>query len=223
MKPITLSKSATIAGLSLLVMILTVPFAEFYIFPKLIIAENPEETATNIINNKRLFTVGIFLHLVTLICDVVVAWALYIFLKPVQKNFSLLVAWFRLIYTAMYLTSLVNLVKVLTLVSYSKDVEFVSLSENINFYLNNFKLEWSLGLLLFGIYLFLLGYLVFKANYVPKVFGVLLMIAGLGYFVNTLGAFLIPEVNLDFLFFTYFGELIFMVWLLVKGRNTNVV
>ncbi|MEX0313787.1 MAG: DUF4386 family protein, partial [Allomuricauda sp.] len=63
------------------------------------------------------------------------------------------------------------------------------------------------------------GYLVVKASYVPKIFGVLLLVAGFGYILHTLGAFFFPTVNLDFLFFTFFGELVFMVWLLIKGRK----
>lgn len=221
MKTISLSKAAIIAGLGLLLMTLTVPFAEFYIFPKLI-GDTSETTASNIMNNKMLFTVSIFLHLTTLLCDIIVAWALYIFLKPVHKSISLLVAWFRLIYTAMYLIALVNLVKVLTIINRSENIESMNLSDNLTFYIDSFKLEWSLGLLIFGVYLLLLGYVVYKAVFIPKIFGILLMIAGLGYFIHTVGAFLAPEVNFDFLFFTFFGELIFMVWLLIKGKNVKL-
>ncbi|MEP0265489.1 DUF4386 domain-containing protein [Dokdonia sp.] len=220
MKTISLSNVAIIAGFGLLLMVLTVPFAEFYIFPKLI-SENSENTANNIVTNKMLFTVSIFLHFITLICDIIVAWALYVFLKPVQQSISLLTAWFRIIYTAMYLVALVNLIKILTIINHSENTEFVNFSDNVAFYISSFKLEWSFGLMIFGIYLFLLGYLVYKAIYIPKIFGILLIIAGLGYLVHTLGAFLFPEINLDFLFFTFFGELVFMVWLLVKGRNIS--
>lgn len=214
----TLSKAALIAGFGLLIMVLTVPFAEFYIFPKLI-TDNPVDTTNNIINNRMLFTTSIFLHFITLICDIVVAWALYIFLKPVNKEFSLLVSWFRLIYTALYLVALANLIKILNLIGTSKFSGENQQVENVNFYLDSFKLEWSFGLIIFAIYLILLGYLVLKSSYVPKVIGILISVAGLGYLTHTLGAFLLPDTNLDFLFFTFFGELIFMVWLLFKGRK----
>lgn len=68
----------------------------------------------------------------------------------------------------------------------------------------------------------LLGWLAYRSSYVPKVFGVLLLLAGAGYLTHTMGTFFAPEVNLDFLFFTFFGELIFMVWLLVKGRKVEM-
>ncbi|MGW9686847.1 DUF4386 domain-containing protein [Flagellimonas sp. 2504JD1-5] len=213
----TIGKAALIAGLGLLLMTLTVPFAEFYIFPKLI-SDDAAITAENISNEKLLFTTSIFLHTITLLCDIVVAWALYLFLKPVKRYFSLLVGWFRLIYTAMYLVALANLVKILALVQ-TNDSTSIPLAESIEFHIDSFRLEWSFGLVIFGVYLILLGFLVLKAHYVPKIFGALLLIAGLGYVVHTLGAFVSPTTNLDFLFFTFFGELVFMVWLLVKGRN----
>jgi hypothetical protein len=220
-KEFTLSKAALIAGFGLLIMALTVPFAEFYIFPKLI-TDDIVNTTNNIINNRMLFTISIFLHFITLIADIIVAWALYIFLKPVNKEFSLLTAWFRLIYTAVYLVALVNLIKILSLIGSSNLTNGNQQFENVNFYIDSFRLEWSFGLIIFAIYLIFLGYLVIKSSYVPKVIGVLILIAGLGYLTHTLGAFIIPTINLDFLFFTFFGELIFMIWLLTKGRKIKL-
>ncbi|MEX0312912.1 MAG: DUF4386 domain-containing protein, partial [Allomuricauda sp.] len=146
----TLGKAALIAGLGLLCMTLTVPFAEFYIFPKLFSGDTLL-TAENIHNEKLLFTTSIFLHCFTLLCDIVVAWALYFFLKPAMRYFSLLTAWFRLIYTAMYLVALANLVKILTLVQTAKDITDHQFAESIQFYIDSFRMEWSFGLVIFGV------------------------------------------------------------------------
>ncbi len=219
---ITLAKASLIAGLGILVMALTVPFAEFYIFPKLL-SDNPAETTTNIMNHKMLFKTSIFLHFITLICDIIVAWALYIFLKPVMESFSLLTAWFRLIFTAISLFALTNLVKVLNLIENAYQTENMQLADSVTFYLKSFRLEWSFALIIFAIYLILLGYLVYKSFYIPNIFGILLFIAGVGYLIHTLGTFFFPTYNLDFLFFTFFGELVFMVWLLVKGRKVHLI
>jgi len=220
-KEFTLSKAALIAGLGLLVMVLTVPFAEFYIFPKLI-TDDAVRTTNNIINNKMLFTTSIFLHFITLLCDIIVAWALYIFFKPVNKEFSLFTAWFRIVYAAAYLIVLVNLIKILSLIGSSNFTNDSQHFEHVIFYLDSFNLERSFGLIIFAIYLMLLGFLAFKSNYVPRAISILIIVAGLGYFIHTLGAFLIPDTNLDILFFTFFGELVFMVWLLIKGRKVTL-
>jgi len=220
---ISLRNSALIAGIGLLIMVLTVPFAEFQIFPSLVDYKNPEITANNLLNNKSYFILGILLNFITLICDIIVAWALYVFLKPVNKSLSLLIAWFRLIYAAIYFIALVNLIKVLVLLNadkYFTATSQIQIYDQILFHFKSFGFEMGFAHIYFGAYLCLLGYLALKASYIPKVFGWLIIIAGLGYFITSLGSFLFPNTNVDFLMITFFGELIFMVWLLLKGgRN----
>ncbi|NAS12201.1 DUF4386 domain-containing protein [Poritiphilus flavus] len=213
-------QSAVIAGIGLLIMVLTVPFAEFQIFPSLIDYKSPEITAKNLHDNKSYFILGIFLNFITIICDIIVAWALYVFLKPVNKQLSLLVAWFRIVYTAIYLIALLNLIKVLGLLN--ADKYFLATSQEqvfdqILFYFNSFGREMGFGLILFGIYLGLLGYLALRSTYIPKIISWLLVLAGLGYFITYSGNYLFPSVNTDWLMVTFFGELVFMFWLLLKG------
>ncbi len=221
-KDISLSKAALIAGIGLLIMTLTVPFAEFKIIPDLVNPNSASETASNIINNTFLFNVAIFLIFITIVCDIVVAWALYLFLKPVNKGLSLLTAWFRLLYTGVYLVAVTNLIKIFTLTkgaSYFLANSPESISELMLFYIKSYKYEWFFGLVLFGLYLLLLGYLVLKAGYIPKIMGWLLIIAGLGYVIGHLKVFLFPELNTSFSMFTALGELVFMLWLLIKGSR----
>ena len=219
---IPLSKLAIISGLSLLVMVLTVPFAEFYIFPKLVNPEDASETANNILNNKLLFSSGIFLNFITIICDIVAAWGLYLFLKPISKSLSLLTAWFRLIYTAVYLVALMNLVKIFALLKTGGNIIANSqdqVHDFVLFYFEAFKFEWFFGLIIFGLYLILLGYLTMKSTYIPKIMGWFLIIAGLGYIFAHLGKFMYPNVDTSFTMITAMGELVFMFWLLIKGSR----
>ena len=67
----------------------------------------------------------------------------------------------------------------------------------------------------------LLGYLVFKSGYIHKLFGVLLVIAGLGYLVDSLSRCLLPTYNIEIGMFTFIGEVVFMFWLLFKGGKTE--
>ena len=92
-------QAALIAGFGLLIMGFAAPFAEFFVYPKLVIPGKIEETAQNIVANQGLFLGGMFAYLITFICDVLVAWALYVLLIPVNRSLSLLTAWFRLVYT----------------------------------------------------------------------------------------------------------------------------
>jgi hypothetical protein len=216
----SLRSAALIAGISLLIMVIAAPFAELYALPKLVVQSNAAETAKNIIENKTLFTAVLFGYLITFICDVIVAWALYVLLKPVNDNLSLLTAWFRLVYTVIALVALLNLVTVLRLVN-TPDALTIFQPDQFNaqvmLFINTFRSNWNFGLLFFGIHLGLLGYLVFRSDYIPRILGVLLVVAGLGYLLTTLKPFLFPQSNLDFAEYTFYGELIFMLWLLIKG------
>ena len=221
-KELSPSSAALIAGISLLIMVLTMPFAEFSIFSKLIDYENATKTAENIINNKQLFSVAIFLILLTLIADVIASWALYFFLKPVNKSLSLLTAWFRLIYTAMYFIALYNLLRILSTINSLENIKNIGIeqiNESIFLYFKTFRVEGSFGLIFFGIYLMFLGYLVYKATYIPKALGIILILAGLSWIIDNLSVFFFPNLNTQFLFVLTMGELVFMLWLLIKGSR----
>ena len=69
----------------------------------------------------------------------------------------------------------------------------------------------------FAIHLVLVGYLAYKSGYIPKLVGILLVIAGLGYLIQNLGPYLFPEANLGLVSITLLGELFFMFWLLIRG------
>jgi len=84
---------------------------------------------------------------------------------------------------------------------------------------HRFHYEWSLSILIFAIHVALLGYLVARSGYIPRIMGVLLMVAGVGYVINYLRPYLYPDLDLGFLFVAFFGEFIFAVWLLVRGRK----
>jgi len=135
---ILMRKTALTAGLSVLIMALTVPFVEFYIFPKLIDYKDAAQTTANISNHKTLFSIAIFIHFTTVICDLVSAWALYIYLKPVNKDVSLLVALFRLVNTAFTIAALLNLIQIVSLLRASENFNFIpaeQVNEQVLFYL----------------------------------------------------------------------------------------
>ncbi len=98
-------------------MIIPAIFANFFVLQSLIVPGDATTTANNIMANELLFRSGIVSWLIVLTCDVVVAWALYVLLKPVNKSLSLLAAWFRLVYSTIHGIALLNLIFVLQLLS----------------------------------------------------------------------------------------------------------
>jgi len=217
---ITLRQAALIAGIGILIMAIATPFAELVVYPKLVIPGKIEETAQNILANQGFFLAGMFAYLITFVCDVLVAWALYVLLIPVNRSLSLLTAWFRLVYAVIALFGLSKLVTVFRILStpdYLTAFGSDQLHAQVRLLLNSFQYEWGMGLVLFGIHLGLLGYLVYRSDYIPRILGILLAIAGLGWVIDSLRPYLYPNVDLGFIMITFFGELIFMLWLLVRG------
>ena len=222
---ITLRKAALIAGLSLLIMTVASVFAE-YARTSLIVAGDATTTANNIMAREMLFRSGIFGYMIVIVMDVVVAWALYVFLRPVNKSLSLLAGWFRIVYSAIFGVCLFNLVAVPGLLSgsdYLKVSGIDELNAKVMLSLNAFDNGWNIALVFFGLHLGLLGYLVMKSNYIPKFLGILLVIAGSGYLIDSLGNILIPDYSLTIVIFTFIGELLFMLWLLIKGSRIQEV
>lgn len=214
-----LRRAALIGGLSLLAMTVAAPFAELLVYSKLVVERNPAQTIANILAHHTLFIFGIFGYVITFAFDVVAAWAFYVLLKPVNSNYSLLTAWFRLVYTVIALAAVANLFVVLRLVSgdYSTIFSPGQLDAQVKLAFTAFRSDWSFGFLFFGIHLVMLGALVIRSRYIPTLLGVLLVIAGLGWAVTTLGPLFFPDIRLQLVKLTFFGEMIFMVWLLLGG------
>lgn len=221
---ISLRKAALVAGFGLLIMTISYLVADIFVFRKLIVAEDAITTANNIMANGMLFRAGICGFLIVIICDVVVAWALYVFLKPANKSLSLLAAWFRLVYSTIFGSALVNYFSVLQLLSgtdHVKVFETDRLHAQVMLSINAFRDGWATGLVFFGLHLALLGYLVFKSGYITRFWGVLLLVAGFGYLIDYFGKFLFPDFDAAISLVTGWGELLFMFWLLIKGAKIH--
>ena len=91
------------------------------------------------------------------------------------------------------------------------------LNAQIELLLDSFRSDWSMSLVIFGIHLILLGYLIYRSRYIPKVLGILLVIDGVGWEIDSLRPYLYRNAHLGWLFITFLGELVFMLWLLIGG------
>ena len=220
----SLRTAAIVAGLGLLVMAILAGIANFSVFQSLVVAGDAKTTAENILVSAGSFRMGIVFFLVVAILDVVVAWALYILLKPANKSLSLLAAWFRVMYAAIFAVALINLFSALQLFAgagYLKVYAADQLYAQGMVSLNAFRSGWDIGLVIFGLHLLIIGYLVFKSGYAPTwlgiLLGILLVIAGLGYMVDSIGRFLLPNYSVSIGQFTFIGEVLLIFWLLWKG------
>jgi len=215
---VTLRQAALIVGFAQLLN--PVSYAEFTIYPKLVIPGNIGETVANIGSHHGLFITALFCYLINFIEDIIIAWGLYILLTPVNRALALLAAWFRLIYTAIALCGLFNLATVyrmLTTPEYLWMFGSGPLQAQVNLLLHSFRYDYSFALVIFGIHLLLIGYLIIRSRYIPWWLGILLVINGLGWVINSLQPYLYPDADLGFIFITFLPELVLMLWLLIRG------
>lgn len=211
--------AALIAGLAYLSN--PIAYAEFYAYPKLVVAHDVGATIANINTHGMMFAGMITCYLLNfVICDVVMAWALYSLLAPVNRALSMLAAWFQLVYAAMGLVAVYNLVSVLHLLripEYQELFGLVQLQAQVLLHLRAFHQQFDFALVLFGLHLILTGCLVATSRYIPRILGIILAITGCGYILNTLGPYFWPSGDFGWTFVTFFGEMMFMIWLLIRG------
>ncbi|SEQ34018.1 DUF4386 domain-containing protein [Piscibacillus halophilus] len=215
-------KAAKVAGISLLIMAILGPFAYLFVFQSLVVYDNAAETALNIMDSQGLFRAAIVSLVIVVILDVIVAWSLYIVFEPFHRNLSLLAASFRIVYAAMFGVAVFqnyNALKILSDAEYLVGWELTERYNQAMLYINAFNNGWNISLIIFGIHLLILGYLVFKSLYFPKFLGGLIIIAGLGYLIDSLALILFGSYSFELSVYTFIGELLLIIWLFIRGRN----
>lgn len=108
-------KYALFASTSLLVMAFIAFFSYGFVHGNLVIQGDASTTFHNIQTSNSLFKAEVFGWIIIFITDIVAAWALYFFLKPIHTSLSLLAALLRLMYTAVLGIAIFNLILALLL------------------------------------------------------------------------------------------------------------
>jgi hypothetical protein len=221
-------KIARAAGILILLMAVVGPFSLMYVPSQFIAPGDAAATANNLMASESLFHLGIIGHLIILFADIGVAVLLYVLLRPVSKTLSLIAAAFRLIMTAIRAANLINYFIVLLLLQngdISTAFETDQLHALIMTFLSAFDYGVYIDLIFFSGHLFFLGFVVTKSNYIPKILGILLIIASLGYLINSLtGLFWVNYeaiVNQIVTIPNAVAEIALMFWLLIKGVNLS--
>lgn len=218
-------RAALIAGISLLLMAVIAGITYGYLHGNLIAADDAQATIQNLKTSQGLFYTEIFGWSVIFFLDGMVAWALYRFFIKTDPLLSFLSSLFRVIYTILLGFAIYNLPKILTTLN-QKLVGFgvSERSQEILDHVQAFENLWSKSLIIFGLHLLTLGYLAFKSKYVPKVWGILLMVAGISYsYIHGMHAFF-PHMSEQLITVEsilsipmFVGEVGFAVWLVAKG------
>jgi hypothetical protein len=208
--------ASLIAGFALLAMAVVAGLANFVAIQPLITPGDAARTAADIADSDGLFRLGVAGFVVVAVLDVIVAVALREVFAPVNRAVSTAAAWFRLAYTAVLMVAISHLAAALPSSTATLDAHQV-LTE-----LHLFDVTWQVGLVLFGIHLVLLGYLAFRFGFVAKVIAVLLVVAGLGYLIDSFASILVPGYSISVGSVAFIGEVVFIFWLLIRGGRASV-
>ncbi|GAB3259649.1 DUF4386 domain-containing protein [Arthrobacter pigmenti] len=202
-----------IAGVGLLLMTIFAVYGVFGPVDSLTTPGDPARTAADVAGSELLFRTGIASLIVVVVLDVIVAAALFEVFASVNRSVSMVAAWFRLAYSAVFLVAICQLL----------EVPALSDGEQILAAVNSFNIIYYVGLILFAVHLLLLGYLAYRSGFMAKIFGVLLVIAGVGYLADSFGTVLIAGFTPVIAQFVFVGEVALIFWLLIKGRRITAV
>lgn len=221
--PLIYASYARMAGLLYLIIIVCGIFAEGYVRGSLVVAGDGAATAANISASPGLFRIGFAADAIMLLSDIAIAVLFYVLLKPVSRNVALAAAVFRLAQAAILAFNLLNYYAAQLLLggaAYGLSFEAPQLQALMMLFLELHSHGYDLGLLFFGVSNILLGYLLVRSDYFPRVLGYGLIAAALVYLLGSFTRFLLPDINAlitPLYLVPLLVELAFSLWLLLKG------
>jgi hypothetical protein len=217
------NKTARIAGFLYLIIFIIGAFGQLYIRDSLIVPGDAATTANNIMASESLFRLGFVLTLIRQTVLILLALVLYKLLKVVNKNVAVLMVVFALVAVPISMLSEFNLFAALLLLS-GADYLTAFTADQLQALVPLFLDLREHGLLiaqLLAVWLLPYGYLVYNSGFLPRIFGVLLIIAGCGLLIDFVTFFLFPNFDVTLSLFTFWGEPLFALWLLIKGVNVE--
>jgi hypothetical protein len=223
-------KAAKVAGFLYLFMMVTGVFAEFYARGQLIVRGDAVQTAKNIAASERLFRIGIVSNLITFAGDVILVLALYVVLKPINRNVALLAAFWRLAECSILAVITLNDFAALALLSgadYLRAFDTQQLQALVYTFIRVQGAGYLVGMVFFGLGSTVFGYLWFKSRYIPRGLAAWGIFSSLVAAIVTLAIMVFPSLAAVVIPVYYAPIFIFEVtlglWLLVKGIHAPIV
>src|SRR5215213_6731425 len=225
----SIKNTARLAGFLWLLIAVLAPFSILYIPSTLIVPGDAATTASNILASDGLFRLGIVGDSVVVLLEIALIAVLYVLLRPVNKMLALVATFARLAMTVVMAVNVFNSLGVLLL---SSDAKYLTAFEPGQLHalvllcLNQHDSGVYIWQLIFSFQFLVLGYLVFKSGFFPRILGILLMVACLGYLMDSFGILYPSSGALSIassvvLAVGVIGELSFILWLLIKGVNVE--
>jgi len=212
---------AKLTGWSIVLMTIVSGFVFGYANPKIYDPDNLDLLQNNLFLNLKLYNLMLIGFIIIIVLDIIVSLTIYFFFKDDNSKLAFLSFLLRIIYTIIFIFSFGYLVDNVLLTSINND----TVLENYQM----FYLLWSLGLIVFGFHLFVVGILMKLHKQIPKILWYLTILAAVSYILVHFLKNVFPELSE----FTTtlenilslpmaIGELGLAVWLIVRGGKAKM-
>lgn len=219
----SVKKTARFAGFLYLLLALSGAFSILYVPSNLIVFGDAAATAEKIMSSEMLFRAGILSGVVSHVAFVLLVLALYHLLKETNRKQAMLMVALVVLGVATGFANTINQLGALIALS---GADFLSafdkpqLDSLAYLFLRLHSYGIQIIQVFWGLWLFPFGLLVYRSRFIPKILGVLLIVAGAGYLLGTITFLVLPQhVSALSTFITVLemGELPIIFWLLLVG------
>ena len=186
-----------VVGIAFITSVIIVTIVDDFLLANFVVPGDTAALAIDIESNGNRFGFAVTGYLLVLALDSIIGLALYVVLKPFNKNLALLTATLRLLYAGILIGGLFALV-----------IHVVDVFEYAAIRL--------FGYIFFSLHIFVLGYSVFNSGYIPKILGVLLIIASFTYIVFFIDLHLSEIMKVIVMLTMAIAEFSLSIWLMVK-------
>ncbi len=220
-------KTARIAGWLYLLLAIAGVFSLIYVPSTLIVSGDAAATANNITSSELLFRFGILTGFISQVVFIFLVLVLYRLLKEISHKQALLMVTLVVVSVSTgFLNSLNNIAALIIL----SGADFLSVFDKSQldslayFFLRLESHGIQVIQVFWGLWLFPFGLLVYKSRFIPKILGVLLIIAGFAYLLSSFMFLVLPQYQATIsplLTLLEVGELPIIFWLLIVGAKAQ--
>lgn len=218
----TQNKTARVAGLLYLVTVVTGIFSLIVVPSHINAHGDASATISNIVAFESLFRLGIAAGALGYVAFLLLPFALYKLLSPVNRDVAVLMVVLAVACVPIYFVAIANRLDILSLLDGSAKQQVFSsgqLQAKVVSLLDAYGNKVLISEIFWGLWLLPFGYLVFKSGFLPKILGVLLMIGCFSYLMTFTGQLLFPRYTIPgfVMWPASFGEIGICLWLLLMG------
>jgi hypothetical protein len=216
--------AAKVVGFLYVFTMATAIFAQMYVRGRLLVRGDAVQTARNIAASERLFRLGLAFDLITVLGVIVLVWALYVVLKPINRNLALLAAFLRLAESSVAAIAILSTFSALRLLSgaeYLRAFDTQQLQALARMFISGQSAGLEIAFVFLGLGSALYSYLWLKSRYIPRAFAAWGIFSSLVLALVNLTLIVFPDLW-DVLGMAYMAPMFIYevglgLWLLVKG------